>query len=190
MKINYKEIKTKSNLLSLLRLFLAIPLWLLLDHFDSETARYVTFAVCVFGAITDILDGYLARKFNEVTELGKIIDPLADKVAIGIIIIKLYLIGQISSTYFLLIIGRDALIFIGGIFVTRIVGRVLPSNILGKITVINIGLVILLIMLDVNRHIWLFKGLYYLSILLVFVSFAAYVYRAIEFIKKKDYGTI
>lgn len=190
MKINYNEIKTKSNLLSLFRLLLAIPFWFLLDNFKSDTVRYFTFFLCVFGAITDILDGYLARKFNQVTEMGKIIDPLADKVVIGIIIIKLYLIGEISSTYFLFIIGRDALIFIGGIFVTRIVGRVLPSNILGKITVINIGIIILLIMLNINRNILVFKGLYYLSILLVFVSFVAYVYRAIEFIKKKDYGTV
>ena len=102
MKINYNEIKTKSNLLSLFRLLLAIPFWFLLDNFKSDTVRYFTFFLCVFGAITDILDGFLARKFNQVTEMGKIIDPLADKVVIGIIIIKLYLIGEISSTYFLL----------------------------------------------------------------------------------------
>ena len=51
-------------------------------------------------AITDMLDGYLARKFNEVTELGKIIDPLADKIAIGVIILKLYLIGIIPRVLF------------------------------------------------------------------------------------------
>ena len=190
MKINYKEIKTKSNLLSLLRLFLAIPFWFLLDNFKYDAVRYITFALCIFGSITDIFDGYLARKYNQVTEMGKIIDPLADKVAIGVIIIKLYLIGEINSTYFLLIIGRDILIFIGGIIVTRSVGKVLPSNVLGKIAVVNIGLVILLIILNVNRNFLVFKGFYYLSILLVFVSFIAYVYRAIEFIKKKNYGTL
>jgi CDP-diacylglycerol--glycerol-3-phosphate 3-phosphatidyltransferase len=190
MKINFNEIKTKSNLLSLLRLFLAIPFWFMLDNFQSDTVRYATFGLCIFSSITDILDGYLARKYNEVTEMGKIIDPLADKINISVIIIKLFMIGEISSTYFLLIVGRDVLIFIGGIFVTRIVGKVLPSNILGKITVTNIGIIILLIMLNIDRHIWIFKGLYYLSILLVFVSFFVYVYRAIEFIKKKDYGTL
>ncbi|MDR3627653.1 MAG: CDP-alcohol phosphatidyltransferase family protein [Ignavibacteriaceae bacterium] len=190
MKINFKEIKTSSNLLSLFRLLLAIPLWFLLDNFKSDTARYATFFVCILGSVTDIMDGYLARKFNQVTEMGKIIDPLADKVVIGAIIIKLFLIGQISATYFSLIIGRDVLIFIGGIIVTKFVGRVLPSNILGKITVVNIGLVILLILLNVNQNILIFKGFYYLSVLLIFVSFSAYAYRALEFIKKKDYGNI
>ena len=190
MKIDFKEIKTKSNLLSLFRLFLAIPLWYLLDNFKYESVSYITFFVCVFGAITDMLDGYLARKYNQVTEMGKIIDPLADKVVICMIIIKLYFIGEISLTYFLLIIVRDVLIFTGGIILTRIVGKVLPSNIIGKITVINIGIVILLIILNVNRNFIVFKGLYYLSILLLFVSFIAYVYRAIEFINKKDYGNL
>ena len=190
MKINYKEIKTKSNLLSLFRLFLAVPLWFLLDNFKYDYVRYITFFICIFGSITDILDGYLARKYNQVTEMGKIIDPLADKVVICLIIIKLYLIGEINSTYFLLIILRDVLIFTGGIILTKIVGRVLPSNIIGKITVINLGIVILLIILNVNRDFFVFKGLYYLSIILIFVSFFAYVYRAIEFIKKKDYGNL
>jgi CDP-diacylglycerol--glycerol-3-phosphate 3-phosphatidyltransferase len=190
MNIDYKEIKTKSNLLSLFRLFLAVPLWYLLDNFKYDTVRYITFFVCVFGAITDILDGYLARKYNQVTEMGKIIDPLADKVVICMIIIKLYLIGEINSTYFFLIIIRDVLIFTGGIFLTRIVGKVLPSNIIGKITVINIGIVILLIILNINKSLLVFKGLYFLSILLIFISFIAYVYRAIEFINKKDYGNL
>ena len=109
MKINYKEIKTKSNLLSLFRLFLAVPLWFLLDNFKYDYVRYITFFICIFGSITDILDGYLARKYNQVTEMGKIIDPLADKAVICLIIIKLYLIGEINSTYFLLIILRDVI---------------------------------------------------------------------------------
>ncbi len=69
----------------------------------------------MIAAITDILDGYLARKFNQVTEFGKIIDPLADKIAIGAIIIKLFIIGVIPLYYFFMIIVRDVLIFLGGI---------------------------------------------------------------------------
>ncbi|MEJ2615571.1 MAG: CDP-alcohol phosphatidyltransferase family protein [Ignavibacteriaceae bacterium] len=136
--MNYKEIYTKSNIISLFRLLLAIPLWFLLDGFNSPNIRYITFAVCLIASFSDILDGYLARKYNEVTEFGKIIDPLADKIAVGAIIIKLYLLGQIAAYYFLMIILRDIIIFLGGMFVAKKIGRVLPSNVLGKITVINI----------------------------------------------------
>jgi Phosphatidylglycerophosphate synthase len=56
----------------------------------------------LFAASTDMLDGYLARKLNQVTEVGKIIDPLADKAAMALIVIKLYLIGEISGFFSIL----------------------------------------------------------------------------------------
>jgi CDP-diacylglycerol--glycerol-3-phosphate 3-phosphatidyltransferase len=188
--INRKEAFTKSNLLSLLRLLLAIPFWFLLDNLENNSIRYFTFGLCLFAAFTDILDGYLARKFNEVTEYGKIIDPLSDKVAIGTIIIKLYLSNEIPSYYFFMIIGRDVLIFIGGIIVSKRIGRVLPSNVLGKITVIFIGITILMIILQIDRSGILFKSFYGLSIVLIFASLAGYIIRAFEFLKQKSYGSV
>ena len=188
--MNYKEIYTKSNFISFFRLLLSIPLWFLLDYFDSVNIRYITFAVCLLAASTDILDGYLARKYNEVTEFGKIIDPLADKVAIGIIVIKLYIMGEIPSYYFFMIIFRDIIIFIGGVFVAKKIGRVLPSNVLGKITVIIIGIIILLIIIKIDRSNLIFKAFYALSIVLIFASLIGYLIRAKEFIKRKNYESV
>ncbi|QQS37947.1 MAG: CDP-alcohol phosphatidyltransferase family protein [Ignavibacteriales bacterium] len=177
-----KEIYTKSNLLSIFRLLLAVPFWFLLDNFNDDNIRMITFGLCLFASLTDILDGYLARKFNEVTEFGKIIDPLADKVAVGVIVLKLYLIGEISDFYFWIIILRDVLIFAGGIFITKKIGRVLPSNALGKLTVITIGIVILMVLLAVDRNNWVYLLFYYSSTVLIFISFFGYVLRASEFI--------
>ena len=185
-----KEIYTSSNLLSFLRLLMAIPFWILVGNLNEPGIRYVVATLAIIGAVTDVLDGYLARKYNEVTELGKIIDPLADKVAIGAIVIRLFLIGEIPDYYFYLIIGRDILIFLGGIFVTKKIGRVLPSNMLGKITVSFIGIVILLIFLSVNRDTFLFEGFYYGSIVLIFVSLFLFFYRAMEYINKKSNETV
>ena len=84
-----------------------------------------------------------------------------------------------------MIIVRDALIFTGGIFVSKKLGRVLPSNMLGKIAVISIGLVLFFILLQVDRSSIFFKGLYLLSILLVISSLVGYAIRAFEFIKQK-----
>ena len=188
--MDYKEIYTKSNFISLFRLFLALPLWFLLDSFDSSDIRYITFAVCLLASFTDILDGYLARKYNEVTEFGKIIDPLADKVAVGVLVIKLYLIGELSSYYFLMIILRDIIIFLGGVFVAKRIGRVLPSNVLGKITVIVIGIVILLIILKIDRSSLVYRAFYASSIILIFASLIGYVIRAREFLKRKNYESV
>jgi cardiolipin synthase (CMP-forming) len=179
--IKLNKINTVSNHLSLLRLIMVVPFWILLDFFPSY--RYILLSLVLFASLTDILDGYLARKMNQITEFGKIIDPLADKVCIGLIITKLFLIHQIPGYYFYMIIGRDILIFIGGIILARKSGRVLPSNILGKVTVLLIGIIIIFILLQVDINSILFKSFYYVSLLLIVVSFAAYVLRAIEFFK-------
>jgi cardiolipin synthase (CMP-forming) len=183
--LKLKDINTVSNYLSILRLFLAIPFWIMLDHFDDPYFRYMLFSLTLFASLTDIMDGYLARKMNQITEFGKIIDPLADKVCIAVIIIKLYLIHQIPSYYFYIIIGRDILIFLGGIFLTKKLGRVLPSNMLGKITVLVIGIVIILIMLQVDKTSFYYKSIYGISLILIVGSFAAYALRASEFLKAK-----
>lgn len=190
MKYTIEEIATPSNFLSLLRLLMAIPLWYLFDYLSVPGMRVIIFSVCVFAALTDILDGYLARKMNQVTEFGKIIDPLADKVAMAAIIIKLFATGEIPFYYFIMIIARDILIFLGGIFVSQKIGRVLPSNVLGKITVINIGIVILLIVLGIHKDSFVFLSLYSLSIILIVVSFVAYIIRAKEFLKRKKYESV
>jgi cardiolipin synthase (CMP-forming) len=188
--MNNKEIYTKSNFISFFRLLLSIPLWFLLDSFDSANMRYITFAVCIIASFSDILDGYLARKYNETTEFGKIIDPLADKIAIGVIIIKLYVIGEIPAYYFFMILIRDIIIFLGGIFVAKKIGKVLPSNVLGKISVINIGIVILLIILKLNTDNLIYQLIYASSIVLIFASLIGYIIRAKEFLKRKNYGSI
>ena len=141
--------------------------------------------ICLFATITDVLDGYLARKFNEITEMGKIIDPLADKVVIGFVVLELFWLNEVPTYYFWMIVGRDVLIFIGGIIISKKLGRVLPSNMLGKITVISIGLVLLFILFQVDRHTIYFRGLYLISILLIFSSLIGYLIRSIEFIKQK-----
>ena len=188
--LKLKEINTTSNYLSILRLLLAIPFWIMLDHFNDPYFRYMLFALTLFASLTDILDGYFARKMNQITEFGKIIDPLADKVCIAVIITKLFLIHQIPSYYFFMIIGRDILIFIGGILLTKKLGRVLPSNMLGKITVLIIGIVIILIMLQIDRTLLYFKSIYGISIILIIGSFTAYVLRALEFLKAKPHDDI
>jgi cardiolipin synthase len=180
------EIYTISNLLSFLRLLMAIPFWILIGNINEPGVRSIVAALAIIGALTDWLDGFVARKRNEVTELGKIIDPLADKVAIGAIIIRLYMVGEIPEYYFFLIIGRDLLIFIGGVIVSKMIDKILPSNILGKITVSMIGMVILLIVLEMSRSSYVFQFFYYGSIILIVASFFAYVYRAVEYIRKEN----
>ncbi|MHB8580940.1 MAG: CDP-alcohol phosphatidyltransferase family protein [Ignavibacteriaceae bacterium] len=190
MKINRKDIFTFSNFLSLLRLLLFLPLWLLIGNGPVIQTRIIVVSLCIFGALTDILDGYFARKLNEVTEFGKIIDPVADKIVIGALVIKLFVIGEIPGYYLLMIIIRDLLILVGGIIVTRRIGKVLPSNVLGKITVINIALVILLILFDVSKNSLFYEIIFFISIILIIISLIGYIIRAKEFLNRKENESI
>ena len=184
MKINYSEIHTKSNYLSLFRLLLAVPFFFLLDHINEDYSyRMIVLSLMLLGVVTDIMDGWLARKYNEITEFGKIIDPLADKVAIGVIVVKLFWVGEIDPFYFWIIICRDIVIFLGGIYVSKRIGKVLPSNLLGKITVLAIGFFLIGVIIDIREIGWLYNFLYYFSLIMSFVSVIGYGIRGYESIK-------
>lgn len=178
--IKYK-FHTLSNYISLLRIFLVIPLvW---SYYANNFFEYASYLM-LFAAVTDFADGYFARKFNQISEFGKFIDPLADKVFVFILVLVFYLDNRISTFYFYLIISRDIIIFLGGIYVTKKLKYILPSNLIGKLTVTFIGFYLLFLSFGINNITT--DSFYYISIILVFVSFFGYVYRAIELIKWKN----
>lgn len=184
MKINLKEINTKSNLISIFRIFLVFPtLYFLSEINEIEYYRIIVIILFFAVYVSDILDGYIARKYNEVTELGKIIDPLADKIYVIVIIIKLYQMGEIPEIYFWIILLRDVIIFFGGIIVSNIIGKVLPSNLLGKITVVSIAFFLLGVVGNVEKVPWLYNFLYYSSLFLSFASVIGYAIRGIESVR-------
>jgi CDP-diacylglycerol--glycerol-3-phosphate 3-phosphatidyltransferase len=181
---------TLSNLLSFLRLLLAIPLWFLFNDLESISTRYTILGFAFAGIVTDYLDVYLAIKYNEVSELGKIIDPLADKILVGVVVVKLYLLNEISSYLFFLVIGRDILIFIGGLLLSAKIGRVLPSNMIGKITVTVLAFLLILIIMQVDESTLVFQFFYYITIGFIIISFITYLIRALEFLNKGKHGTV
>ena len=84
---------TLSNIISLLRLLLAIPvcIGILYDWSDS-----LLLILALLAYISDILDGFLARMYNDISEWGKILDPLADKILVGSAAISLMIVGKLS----------------------------------------------------------------------------------------------
>jgi len=185
-----KETFTVSNLLSFIRLTIALPLWFLLDDIGSANVRLVIIVLALLAIITDFLDGFIARRRNEITELGKMIDPIADKFVVGVVAVKLFIIGKIPEYFFFIVVGRDVLIFLGGILLSSKLGKVLPSNMLGKITVTVLAFLLLLIILNYDQSNLIFKIIYFSTLILIIASFIAYIVRAIEFIKKKEYGSV
>lgn len=182
----WEEAFNLPNLLSLFRLFLAVPFFFLLQNLDKDYySRYIALSLIFIAFVSDILDGYFARKKNITTEFGKIIDPLADKILVILIVTELFAKGYIVGLYFWTIILRDITIFLGGMYVTKKIGKVLPSNIIGKMTVLSIGLFIITILLNVSPGNFVYRFLFYLSLILSYISVIAYAFRAIEILRWK-----
>lgn len=132
---------------------------------------------------TDFLDGIIARHFNQITEIGKILDPLADKLAIGTILTVLYLKQRVPLWLVSIVVGRDLLIILGSIFLARQYKFIIPSNVLGKITA-NI-LAILVISYIVNIEL-LEKVFTLLAMIFILLSSYSYLNKFSYLNKSKD----
>ena len=123
-----QELRSVPNLLSLLRLLLVpVFLWLLL-------ADHLIWALIVLAAAgaSDWLDGVIARKFNQITELGKVLDPAADRLYIFATLIGLTINGNIPLWLAVVIITRDVmLLLVYPLLATHGYGP-LPVHYLGK----------------------------------------------------------
>lgn len=94
------------NLLTFFRIAL-IPVLVLLLLSPSELLSILSVVVFSIASITDWLDGYLARKMNIVTNLGKFLDPIADKLLIAAALVMLVGLGRIPAWMVVVIIGRE-----------------------------------------------------------------------------------
>lgn len=118
------------NILSLLRLALAVPLFF---FFIQPVPPILPTLICSLAVIlSDLLDGILARRLDQCSELGRILDPLGDKVIMFAAMIALALAGRITAPLLILLLGKDLLIFAGGLIIARHQKVVVPSNFFGK----------------------------------------------------------
>jgi len=103
---------TIPNLLTIFRLIVT-PIFLYYFLQDTPKARLIAFVLFVLAALSDLLDGYLARKLSQDSKLGRFLDPLADKfLVITALMAFYYLDNQISIWMILAIISRDILVTI------------------------------------------------------------------------------
>lgn len=130
---------TWSNVVSVSRIFVAFPI-VYLHYTNGQQITWVITALVFYGIASDYLDGFLARRFNEITEWGKILDPLADKVCAFFLFLYAVYIGLIPLWFFVVEIGRDAIIMIGSLYIKKIRGKVAMAVMSGKISVNVLGL--------------------------------------------------
>lgn len=178
MEFQKSELLKTSNLISLIRLVAAIPFAIAI-YFDSFTWAVV---LAIFAYITDYLDGYYARKLNQITEFGKSLDPLADKVFVGLGVIAMLIKGVLPLWFVGLILVRDLLLLTGGLIAGRKTKIILPSNMLGKLSANFTALMIL------GTYVGFQPASDYglpIAATVLVISFINYVIRAYKFLKEK-----
>jgi CDP-diacylglycerol--glycerol-3-phosphate 3-phosphatidyltransferase len=129
-KLNRKQILSLPNGLTIIRI-LAIPIILILVFYSERICQMITALFFLSVAVTDTLDGYLARRRGMVTTLGKFLDPLADKLLIVAALIALIAARGIPAWMVIVIVGREISVTgLRGIAASQ--GMVISASLLGK----------------------------------------------------------
>jgi len=179
--ISAKTLFNLPNSLTFLRMVLApFFMWAILvsDYLAALT-------IIIIASLSDFFDGFIARKFNMQTEIGGILDPVADKVLIFFSIAALLIKFHFPLWIGIIIISRDILLLIGGaIFFYHKKQKVLIPNIFGKIsTFFQMTTIVVYIIASLNNYYsyWI-DILLYLTVIMTLVSGITYVFRIGEVI--------
>lgn len=184
MKADRSQIWTIPNLLSLIRL-LMIPLFaaLYLNGEDGWTA-----AMLILSGLTDVVDGFIARHFGQVSDIGKALDPVADKLTQAVMLLCLISRHPMMIVPFVLLMIKEAFAGISGLIVIRRTGCVPGAQWHGKLTTLMLyGMMILhVVWQDIPQ--WTSNVLNGGCISMMLVSLALYARRNIRSIRSAEKG--
>ena len=149
----------------------------LLTDLGGEANRYISLVIFAGASITDWFDGYLARKHHLVTNFGKFMDPLADKLLVCSAMICMIELGRLPSWVVIVIIGREFVIS-GFRLIASDNGVVIAANYWVKIkTVCQMVMIIVLIADLGGGFVILEQILIYASLLLTVISLVTYLWQ-------------
>lgn len=136
------------NKLTVMRMILVIPfvIFMLAGRCEGWT-RWAALIIFIIASLTDTLDGYLARRDHLVTDFGKFMDPLADKLLVCAALICLVDLGRLYAWVCILIIGREFIIS-GFRLIASDNGIVIAANIWGKAKTVSQMVMIILLIID------------------------------------------
>ncbi|HDZ11551.1 MAG TPA: hypothetical protein ENH53_04990 [Bacteroidetes bacterium] len=145
---NKTEIWTISNILTLTRILL-LPWIIYFFVQDTRKSQNIAFGLMVLAALTDLSDGFLARKLNQKTNLGKILDPIADKLALVSVGILLVIYRNLPIWLLIILVIRDSFYGIYGYALLR-KGVVPEARLVGKLTTTSLALTFLFYLLKIR----------------------------------------
>ncbi|MBE6972676.1 MAG: CDP-diacylglycerol--glycerol-3-phosphate 3-phosphatidyltransferase [Ruminococcaceae bacterium] len=136
-----------ANKLTMLRV-LMIPAFLMVLYLGIPFASYIALAIFIVASLTDWLDGYIARNYNQTTDFGKFMDPLADKCLVIAAMLWFVEIGQMPAWALLIVVVRE--FAVSGIRMQAAnLGRVIAAGWSGKVKTASTMVCICLMLLPI-----------------------------------------
>ncbi len=176
------------NKLTILRIIL-VPFFvvILLTGCFGDVSKWIALAIFVIASLTDMLDGKIARKYGLVTNFGKFMDPLADKLLVCSAMICLIELGRLPAWIVIVIIAREFIIS-GFRLVASDNGVVIAASMWGKVkTVFQMAMVILLIAdIDIPFFRILSTLVMYAALILTIISLVDYIVKNRNVLKEKE----
>ena len=176
--------KNIPNYLTILRVIM-IPFFVffMVTDYAGDASKWISVALFIIASLTDFLDGYLARKHNIVSNFGKFMDPLADKMLVSSAMICLTEQGRLAAWIVIIIISREFIIS-GFRLIAADNGVVIAASYWGKFkTVFQMAMIIVLIF-DLGGFFGIVEtALIWISLILTIVSLVDYIMKNIGVLK-------
>lgn len=169
------------NKLTMLRVCM-IPFFVLFmlcgnDYFAGEYNKYIAVAIFIIASLTDMLDGHIARKYNLVTNFGKFMDPLADKLLVCSAMICL-ISDRLQAWIVIVIISRE-LIISGFRILAADNGIVIAASWWGKYKTVSQMIMIIILILD-----WSYRWFEILSYVFIYLSLVLTIISLVDYMVK------
>lgn len=149
----------------------------LLTGWGGEVNRYISLAIFVIASVTDWFDGYLARKHHLVTNFGKFMDPLADKLLVCSAMICLIELERLPAWIVIIIIAREFIIS-GFRLIAAENGIVIAANYWGKFKTVSQMIMIILLLLHFGGVFAVLEQIFiWLSLALTVISLMTYIWQ-------------
>ena len=168
------------NKLTLFRVVL-IPFFVvfMLVNVTGNTDKWIALIIFIIASLTDLLDGKIARKYNLITDFGKFMDPLADKLLVCSALICLVSLSKIPAWIVIIIIAREFIIS-GFRLIAADNGRVIAASYWGKFKTTFQMIMVILMIADISQLFILTQIIMYAALILTVVSLVDYL------VKNKD----
>lgn len=175
------------NKLTIMRVIL-IPFFVffLLSPYFPAYGNYIAVAIFIVASLTDMLDGKIARKYNLVTNFGKFMDPLADKLLVCSAMICLIELDRLAAWIVIVIIAREFIIS-GFRLVASDNGVVIAASYWGKFKTTFQMLMVIVLILNIDHPFFQILGviLTYVALILTIVSLIDYIVKNINVLKEQ-----